>query len=71
MKFSISPYLKAIYGSIATGLGALAVAYSDNVITNQEWVTIGIATFGALGVIWAVPNAHKSPPTNNQPGPGP
>lgn len=49
-------YLKAIYGAVASGLGALSVAYADGAITGQEWVTIAIATLGALGVIWGVPN---------------
>lgn len=49
-------YLKAIYGAVAAGLGALSVAYADGAITGQEWVTIAIAAFGALGVIWGVPN---------------
>jgi len=52
----MTKYLKAFYGAAATGLGAVAVAYSDNVITNQEWVTVAIATLGSLGVVWAVPN---------------
>ena len=56
----MTKYLKALYGAAATGLGAVAVAYSDNVITNQEWVTVAIATVGALGVIWAVPNGSPT-----------
>lgn len=59
-------YLKAIFGALSAGLGSLAVAYADNVITNQEIITIAIVTVGALGVVWGVPN---SPPVNdpNQP----
>lgn len=49
-------YLKALYGAAAAGLGALSVAYADNAVTNQEWVSIAIAVVGALGIIWAVPN---------------
>jgi hypothetical protein len=52
-------YLKALYGAVAAGLGTLSVAYSDNVVTGQEWVTIAIAVVGAAGVIWGVPNAGK------------
>lgn len=55
------PYLKAIAGAVTTGLGTLSVAYADNVITNQEWVIVAIATVGALGAVWAVPNAPKKP----------
>lgn len=55
-------YLKAIYGAVGAGLGSFAVAVSDNVVTTQEWVTVIIVTFGALGVIWAVPNVPPDPP---------
>lgn len=59
-------YLKAIFGALSAGLGSLAVAYADNVVSNQEIVTISIVTVTALSVIWGVPN---SPPVNdpNQP----
>jgi hypothetical protein len=53
---NMQKYLKAIYGAVAAGLGALSVAYADGAITGPEWVTIAIAAFGALGVIWGVPN---------------
>lgn len=56
-------YLKAIFGAASAGLGSLAIAYMDNVITNQEIVTIAIVTVGALSVIWGVPNS----PTINDP----
>lgn len=49
-------YLKAITGAVVTGLGTMQVAYADNVITQQEWVGIAIATLVALGAVWAVPN---------------
>lgn len=52
-------YLKAAYGSVTTGLAALAVAYADNVVTTQEWITVVIGAVGAFGVIWGVPNAGK------------
>lgn len=55
--------LKAIYGSVTTGLGALAVAFADNVVTTQEWITVVIAALGAFGVIWGVPNAGKDKPS--------
>jgi len=51
--------LKAIYGAISAGLGSLAVAFADNHVTTQEWITVAIATLGAAGVVWGVPNATK------------
>lgn len=52
----LARYMKAIVGSIVTGLGTILVALEDNVINAQEWVTATIAFLTALGVIWAVPN---------------
>lgn len=48
--------MKAIIGAIITGLGTLSVAYSDDHISNQEWITVAIATLTALGGVWAVAN---------------
>jgi protein-S-isoprenylcysteine O-methyltransferase Ste14 len=61
-------YLKAITSAVVTGLGTLQVAYSDNVVTQQEWIGCVIATLVALGAVWAVPNkptslADRRPPT--------
>lgn len=52
----LSRYAKAIVAAFAAGLGAMAAAAEDDVISLQEWVTVGIAAVGALGVTWAVPN---------------
>lgn len=52
--------LKAVTGAIVTGLGALQVAYSDNVLTTQEIIYVVTATVIAFGAVWAVPNATKS-----------
>lgn len=57
---NIQQYLKAVFGAITTGLGAYAVAVSDNVVTQQEWVTVAIATVSALAIVWAVPNTKPS-----------
>lgn len=51
--------LKALYGSVTAGLGSLAVAYADNVLTLQEGITISIVVVGAFGVVWGVPNGGK------------
>lgn len=58
---TFAPYAKALVGALTAGLGAAAVALADEKITTSEWVTIAIAALGALGVIWAVPNAVKPP----------
>lgn len=62
---ALSRYAKAIVAALTAGLGALATAVQDDVISTQEWVTIAIAAVGALGVTWAVPNktpAHDGDP---------
>jgi hypothetical protein len=56
----VMPYLKALTAAVIAGLGTLQVAYADNVITNQEWVTIAVTTLVALGGVWAVPNAARA-----------
>lgn len=50
-------YAKAIFGGVSMGLGAVAVALNDGVITTSEWVTVAIAVVGAFGVVFGVPNA--------------
>lgn len=48
--------LKAFVGALVAGLSALAVGLADDNITGEEWLTAGVATLTALGVVWAVPN---------------
>lgn len=55
-------YLKAVAAAVVTGLGTLQVAYADNVITQQEWIGVAIATVVALGAVWAIPNRPADPP---------
>ncbi|KXK61947.1 hypothetical protein AWW66_10930 [Micromonospora rosaria] len=50
-------YAKAITGAAVAGLTALGTALTDGQVTPAEWVGVAIATLGALGAIWAVPNA--------------
>lgn len=51
------PYLKSIYGSTLTALGALATEYiTTHTVTWAGGITIAIAYFTSLGVIWGVPN---------------
>lgn len=48
-------YAKFIVAALIAGAVALQAALTDDHVTNTEWLTIGIAVLGALGV-WAVPN---------------
>lgn len=57
-------YLKAIFGSIAAGLGSLYQALDNDVVTTQEWVAVAIAVVAAGGVVWGVPN--KDPDGTHQ-----
>ena len=60
---NIQGYLKAIYGAIAAALGATQVAYlSAGHIGLKEGIGIAITFWGALAVIWAVPNANPTKP---------
>lgn len=52
-------YLKAIYGSVLAGLGALEIAYIDEVLTKTEIIHVVAITLGTASVIWGVPNAGK------------
>jgi hypothetical protein len=52
-------YAKAIIGALSTGLGAYAVAVADDIVTSGEWATIGVATLGALALVWGVPNSPE------------
>lgn len=71
-KLNPNPYLKAIFAGVTTFLGSLStvlVGSSETFsqVTSTQWVTIAIATVGAVGVVWGVPNADPTPP----PTPGP
>jgi hypothetical protein len=48
-------YAKIIASAVAAGAIALTAALTDNTITPGEWVSIGLAVLGALGV-YAAPN---------------
>jgi hypothetical protein len=51
---------KAIVSAFAAGTASLVVAMGDNVIQTGEWVTVGLAVLGALGITYVVPNARQS-----------
>jgi hypothetical protein len=55
MRFS--RYAKTAVSAVAAGAVALTAALTDNSVSPGEWVTIGLAVLGALGV-YAVPNAQ-------------
>ncbi len=50
-------YAKAFVAAAIAGLTALLTGMDDNVITTAEWVTVLIATLGALSITYAVPNS--------------
>jgi hypothetical protein len=52
---TISKFLVALLIPVAQTLQA---AYTDDVITQDEWVKIGIAAVLAIGV-WRVPNKQQ------------
>lgn len=56
----VGSYAKAIVAAAAAGTGTLVQAMADNVIVPGEWVTVGLAVLGALGITYVVPNAAKS-----------
>jgi hypothetical protein len=56
----LTRYNKAILGGLAVGLTALSQV-SDGGVTAQEWLGVVLATLGAGGVVWGVPNATKPP----------
>jgi len=53
-------YAKFAVAAAMAGLTALAAAITDDHVTNAEWIAIGLAVLGALGV-WAVPNKPSTP----------
>lgn len=52
-------YAKAIVGGILAGLGVLAVALSDDVVTASEWVNVAVATLTVFAGVFGIPNASK------------
>jgi hypothetical protein len=53
---NLAPYLKAVAAAIVAALLTAQVAYLDDVFTTPEGVGVGIAFFGGLAAVWAVPN---------------
>jgi hypothetical protein len=63
MKFS--KYAKTAVSAVAAGAVALTAALTDSSVSPGEWVTIGLAVLGALGV-YAIPNAPAAKPDRQQ-----
>jgi len=49
-------YLKAFFGAVVAGLGALGTAYTDGEMTGVEWIVVALATLTAFGAVWGVKN---------------
>lgn len=46
----IAPYWKTVMSAVVTVAIGLQAAITDGHVTNQEWLTIGLAVLGTLGV---------------------
>lgn len=58
---SVATYGKAIVAGLIAALGALGTALASGVgISPNEWITIGIALLGGLGLVGIAPNAAAS-----------
>jgi len=53
------PVAKTVVAAVGAGLVAIAAATTDDVITTEEWITIGIAVATGAGVYF-VPNKPKA-----------
>ncbi len=51
-------YARKFLVAIAAALGVLVVALTDNIVSTTEWVQIGIAALGAVGVYYT-PNDYS------------
>lgn len=63
----LAKYTKAVMAAVIAGLSALQVAQADNVVTQNEWVTVAVAFLTALGVVWGVPNVDRAGRNLSQP----
>lgn len=58
----LSPYLKAVYGAVAAAIAATGAAYvqGNGHIGWQGGIIIAGSFWGALGVVWGVPNTGSA-----------
>lgn len=59
---AMGKYRKFIIAVVSAAAVALTTALSDNVISKPEWIVIGVAVLGAVGV-YAAPNKTTEPGT--------
>jgi hypothetical protein len=65
-----STYAKAIGAALTASLGSLSVAVVDGSgVTQQEWLTVGIAGIGILTAVYQIPNSEEAPAPAGVPGP--
>lgn len=57
---NLGKYTKSVVAALLAGLGALQVALLDNVVTQNEWITVGAAALASLGLVWGVPNIREA-----------
>jgi hypothetical protein len=55
----VSPYWKAVAGSLLAFLASLQAATDDGIAAG-EWIAAAIAALLALGVVYAVPNITRN-----------
>lgn len=48
------PTVRKFLAAVAAALAQLAVALSDGVVTQSEWIMVALAFLGAIGVYAAV-----------------
>lgn len=53
---NVTHMAKALVAAVVAGVGALAVAMADSVLSTGDGVTIALAVLSALGITYAVPN---------------
>ncbi|MFE9432145.1 hypothetical protein [Streptomyces sp. NPDC006640] len=56
----IASIAKSLIAGLAAAATAAVTAVQDNVLTTGEGVTIVLATLGAWGITYAVPNRPKT-----------
>lgn len=53
----VSHMAKSIVAAIVAAAGASVTAMNDGVFSTGDIVTVVLATLGALGIVYAVPNS--------------
>jgi hypothetical protein len=53
-------YAKSLTAAAVAGLTALGTALTDGGVTPAEWTGVAIATLGALGAVYAIPNSQPA-----------